>query len=212
MLTPTRLRAGLVAVAAAMSFSEIVAPGATGAPSQTVSLPGTSFEIALGSAAFEQGSTRIKPELLRAIAAWLSSNHGFEPIDAPPAVAFATREAMAAVRHRDIRDNRLTSQAVIGHGAAPHASTVVAIYDDVSRTIHLSETWTGSTPTELSILVHEMVHHLQNLAGMRFACHEERERLAYAAQQDWLALFGRDLFTDFDTDAFTLMARTHCAY
>ena len=47
---------------------------------------------------------------------------------------------------------------------------------------------------------------------MTFACAAEREQLAYAAQRDWLALFGRDLFTDFDTDAFTLMARTHCAH
>jgi hypothetical protein len=218
MLIPTRFRASLVVFAAAMSFTgegralDVVARSATGSAPQTVGLPGTGFEIAPGSAAFEPGSTRIKPELLRAIVGWLSSNYGFEPIDAPPAVAFATRAAMAAIRHRDLRDNRSTSQAAIDHGGSPHASTVVAIYDDVARTIYLPETWTGSTPTELSILVHEMVHHLQNLAGMTFACHEERERLAYAAQRDWLTLFGHDLFTDFDTDAFTLMARTHCAH
>jgi len=55
-----------------------------------------------------------------------------------------------------------------------------------------------------------MVHHLQNLAGMKFACSGEREKLAYQAQQEWLALFGRNLFEDFDTDAFTLLVRTAC--
>lgn len=63
-----------------------------------------------------------------------------------------------------------------------------------------------------SVLVHEMVHHLQNLAGLTYACPEEREQLAYAAQQDWLALLGRNLFTDFGSDAFTLTARTHCVH
>jgi hypothetical protein len=47
---------------------------------------------------------------------------------------------------------------------------------------------------------------------MKFACLEAREKLAYAAQRDWLALFGRDLFTDFETDPFTLLVRTECIY
>jgi hypothetical protein len=82
----------------------------------------------------------------------------------------------------------------------------------VDRTIYLPKTWTGDTPVELSILVHEMVHHLQNLAGMTFACPGAREKLAYAAQKDWLALFGHDLFTEFETDAFTLLVRTECGF
>jgi hypothetical protein len=180
---------------------------------RTVSLPGTGFHIAVGAAVVEQGSTRIEPGVLTAVAAWLSSNYDLPPADEPPAIAFVPREAMAALRHGNARsDHWSASRGKTDQGAAPHASTVVAIYDDLDRTIYLPEGWTGSTPTELSVLVHEMVHHLQNLAALPFACHEEREQLAYAAQREWLALFGRDLLTDFGTDAFTLMARTHCAY
>jgi hypothetical protein len=40
----------------------------------------------------------------------------------------------------------------------------VAIYVDPERTIYLSNEWTGSGIAYLSVLVHEMVHHLQNLA------------------------------------------------
>jgi hypothetical protein len=191
----------------------MVARGETGAPSQTVRLPGTAFEIVVGSTAFEQGSNKIKPELLRAIAAWLSSNYGLVPIGEPPAVAFVPAETMTALRNRDSHSDEWSAiQGIADHGGAPHASSVVAIYDDLDRTIYLPAAWTGSTPTELSVLVHEMVHHLQNVAGMTFACNEEREQLAYAAQRDWLALFGRDLFTDFGTDAFTLLLRTQCIY
>ena len=207
--------AGLLVFPAASSPSQDAQPGpgeSMVSPAQTVGLLGTRFEYMVGSTAFEPGSNRIKPELLAAIAAWLSSNYELEPMDEPPAVAFVPMEVMSALQHRDVQsDNGSTSQAIIDGGTS-QSSTVVAIYDDLGKTIYLPQGWSGSTPTELSLLVHEMVHHLQNLAGMTFACHEEREQLAYAAQQDWLALFGRDLFSDFGTDAFTLMARTQCAY
>jgi hypothetical protein len=180
---------------------------------QAVRLPGTAHEVAVEASALEPGSDRIKPEVLSAVAAWLSSNYDLPPIDEPPAIAFGPSEAIAALRHRDPRpDSRPSSQAAIGGDEAPHASTIVAVYDDATRTIYLPDGWTGGSAVELSVLVHEMVHHLQNLAALTYACPEEREQLAYAAQQDWLALFGRDLFADFGTDPFTLMARTHCAY
>jgi hypothetical protein len=70
--------------------------------------------------------------------------------------------------------------------------------------------WTGKTPAELSILVHEMVHHLQNVGQLQFACPEEREELAYKAQDQWLGLFGHDLLHDFDMDAFTIAVKSKC--
>jgi hypothetical protein len=40
----------------------------------------------------------------------------------------------------------------------------VAVYDDLTKTIFLPHSWKGETPADLSVLVHEMVHHLQNNA------------------------------------------------
>lgn len=87
---------------------------------------------------------------------------------------------------------------------------VEAFYDDKTRTIFLPQGWTGRSPAELSLLVHEMVHHVQNVAGLTYACPEEREKIAYAAQRQWLALFGRDLMRDFKIDPMTLLVRTNC--
>ena len=87
---------------------------------------------------------------------------------------------------------------------------VVAVYVDDDRMVYLPEDWTGSTPAELSVIVHEMVHHLQNEAGLKFACLEVREDVAFAAQARWLALFGTDLQTEFGIDPFTLLVRTNC--
>jgi hypothetical protein len=89
---------------------------------------------------------------------------------------------------------------------------VNAIYDDASRTIYLPEQWTGATPAEVSLLVHELVHHLQNVAGLKFDCAEAREKLAYSAQARWLELFGKTLVDEFSLDPMTVLVRTNCFY
>jgi len=52
----------------------------------------------------------------------------------------------------------------------------------------------------------------QNLADMKFACLEERERLAYEAQGKWLAIFGKDLGEEFGIDLFTVIAKGLCTH
>jgi hypothetical protein len=89
-------------------------------------------------------------------------------------------------------------------------ATAEGWYDDATRTIHLPKGWTGASPAELSVLVREMVHHVQNVAGLVYASPEEREKLADAAQRQWLALLGRDLMEAFKRDPMTLLVRTNC--
>ena len=88
---------------------------------------------------------------------------------------------------------------------------VVALYDDQTKTIYLSDKWTGRTPAELSVLVHEMVHHLQNEAGTTYECPAEREKLAYEVQDKWLGLFGRNLEGEFEINGLALLISTSCA-
>jgi len=203
---------------AAVSFSGEMPPidsvirGSMTSTLQTVRLPGTAFDIVVGASAVEPGSTKINAELLPAIAGWLSSSYDLPANDDPPAIEFVPAETMLALRHGGVRvDLWSGSQADVGRiEGALISATTVALYDDTGKIIYLPEAWIGSTPVELSVLVHEMVHHLQNLAGIKFACLEARETLAYAAQQDWLALFGHDFFADFETDPFTLLVRTSC--
>jgi hypothetical protein len=99
-----------------------------------------------------------------------------------------------------------------GPASAVAPGDVMAAYDDDSRTIYLMEGWTGRSPAELSVLVHEMVHHLQASAGMRFACPAEREELAYRAQDAWLQLFDLDLKSAFGIDRTTVLIATVCTY
>ncbi len=87
---------------------------------------------------------------------------------------------------------------------------VAAFYDDNGQTIYMEEGWTGSTAAETSVLVHEMVHHLQNMAGHEYDCPAAREELAYRAQAEWLELFGRSLESEFGLDPLTMLVRTNC--
>ena len=87
---------------------------------------------------------------------------------------------------------------------------VVAIYDDSNRTIYLPDTWKGDTPAEQSILVHEMVHHLQNRGSVKYDCPGAREKPAYLAQRTWLANYGLNLEDEFQVDMFTIVTMWAC--
>ncbi len=150
------------------------------------------------SAAPEAAQPRDAPPLLDTIVLWLSANFDLPSSKQTP--------RLATLPEADLVTMRYGPEAQVAPGQ------VVALYDDASGTIYLSEGWSGRSPAELSVLVHEVVHHLQSSAEQRFACPAERERLAYRAQGEWLALFGETLATAFDIDAATLLVGTVCIH
>jgi hypothetical protein len=118
---------------------------------------------------------------------------------------------MIALRERGVASDH-RSETIIGGGstAASQQPDIVALYDDELRTIYLPSDWRGHTAAELSIVVHEMVHHIQNTGHLKYECGEAREKLAFKAQEQWLGLFGQDLETQFGLDSLTLLVRTNC--
>jgi hypothetical protein len=48
--------------------------------------------------------------------------------------------------------------------------------------------------------------------ALKHECPQEREKLAYLAQERWLGLFGHSLESDFDLDPFSLLVKTRCFY
>ncbi|MGB8433021.1 MAG: DUF6647 family protein [Burkholderiales bacterium] len=62
------------------------------------------------------------------------------------------------------------------------------------------------------MLVHAMVHHLQNEAGLKYGCPGEREKLVYAAQDRWLGRTGQNLMDEFALDPMTMLVRTNCLF
>ena len=119
---------------------------------------------------------------------------------------------MATLRYTGLLTAR-TREAVTVAEQPMHAKQmrqVVAVYNDQNKTIYLPNGWKGRTPAELSMLVHEMVHHLQNVAGLKYECPQAREKLAYEAQGRWLELFGLNLENEFEIDPLALILTTQC--
>jgi len=150
--------------------------------------------------------------LLAMIALWLSFNFSLPAISDPPKIEIVSAQDILFKRHSAFTPQ--AQQALLAAGRGSNTSgkgrQAVAIYDEGARTIFLTEGWSGKSPADLSVLVHEMVHHMQSMNKMTYACPAAREELAYAAQDKWLNMFGRNLFDEFDLDAFTLKVSTTC--
>jgi hypothetical protein len=152
--------------------------------------------------------------LMTVMVTWLSINFGLPANDEHPHVRLASATEMTALRQSRLASIRAAGAAdEIGDAAQlEFGHSVQAIYDDQSRTIYLPEGWTGETPAEVSVLVHELVHHMQNVAGLTYDCSEAREKPAYQAQARWLELFGQNLADEFEIDAMTILVRTNCMH
>jgi Domain of unknown function (DUF6647) len=59
-------------------------------------------------------------------------------------------------------------------------------YDPQSSTIYLVEPWSQDNPHDVSVLLHELVHHRQQMAR-NWECPNAQELPAYRLQDKWLA-------------------------
>ena len=175
---------------------------------QKVRIPGTDFVVQADTPPAALRGAQPAPELLRAIVAWLASEFQLPRPAVYPAIRFESSARITTFRHTGLLSDDARDMAAVPKGQRE----VVAAYDPLGRTILLPERWSGATPAELSILVHEMVHHLQNVAHTKYECPQASEELAYAAQERWLNLFGRNLAADFGIDGLTLLVSTKCMY
>jgi hypothetical protein len=148
---------------------------------------------------------------LTSIARWLSTNFDLPESDELPRIEFVSAAHLAILRYKGLSPDQWRQGNVNDPAArADLQHEIVAAYSDLTKTIFLTEGWTGSTPAEESVLVHEMVHHLQNLGKLRYECPQAREKLAYDAQNEWLKLRKLELEKEFEVDMFTIIVRSAC--
>lgn len=135
--------------------------------------------------------------LINILTLWLSLILSLPAPADHPRVEYVMPQRLAALRH-----------GAVGSGGREQA--IMGVYDGVSKTIFLRADWDSRSPSDVSVLVHELVHYMQDRASLRFECAGAREAQAYDAQQRWLALYGIDLERAFGVDAMTLKIRTAC--
>jgi hypothetical protein len=155
-------------------------------------------------------ATRLAEGLLDQILSWLASNFDLPAIKDRPAIKFASKMKLAMMIAQDRAHFQGLTQAEANDQLRQRQ--VVALYDNTSKTIFLPDDWIGTLPVDQSVLVHEMVHHIQNLAELKFECPMAREKLAYLAQDKWLGRFGMSLEREFDVDMFTVLISSACVY
>jgi hypothetical protein len=177
-------------------------------PPAAVRIPGTDYAITFGNRLAPLREAYPDHALLRAIVTWLADNFDLPRSDDLPEVKRETASRIMALHY----NGALSDGPQFMRGAPAGLRPVIATYDSSSHTIYLPEDWAGRTPAELSILVHEMVHHLQRLARRKQECAEASETLAFDAQDKWLRLFGSDLETEFQIDGFTRVVAALCIH
>ncbi len=143
------------------------------------------------------------PVLVKLAIGWVAAELGVPMPETLPRVAFADEETMRGIR-----------AAVEGDpvGAASPDATLLAMYDTISGTIFLPLGWTGQSTAEVSILMHEIVHHFQLLSREHFACPAAREKLAYEVQGRWLEVHGESLEAAFGISPMFLLVATNCTF
>lgn len=72
------------------------------------------------------------------------------------------------------------------HGVTDRSGGKIrGLYDAEEQTIYLTQPWSASNPRDVSVLLHELVHHRQ--AGQHWYCAQAQEWRAYQIQAQWLA-------------------------
>jgi hypothetical protein len=145
-------------------------------------------------------SSQSRPDgsVLRELAKFLEKDTSFGKVESFPAIEFMGEQEMKVLRY----GSRLLETDV----------SVVSLYDRKSSTIYLPVGWQGHSPAELSMLVHEMVHYLQDRAGKTFACPQQQEDEALTIQELWLVAHGTNLEKEFGIDPFTRLTAALCYY
>ena len=157
---------------------------------------GSGFEIVIGERHLDPGG-----RLLEALTTWVGAELG-QPIPTLlPKLVFKPVGQVSALRLK-----QYASEIIQQHGRPD----ILSIYDSREKIIYLADTWTGATAADLSVLVHELVHHFQEAHQSKFECDAAREAKAFELQEKWLKLFGRSLEKEFQIDPFTLLVRTSC--
>jgi hypothetical protein len=170
----------------------------------TVVAPRIEHNIAPDAMAVRAGDPERRRAFLDSLVVWLSKNFDLPAHFEHPTIKFVSAQAIVAMRYAAFLNDPTKVAAARGD--------VVSVYNTETHTIYMREDWNGGTPAEVSILVHEMVHHLQAKSHLKFACPQEREQIAFRAQQRWLDAFDTDLEREFELDPFTVLVNSNCGF
>jgi hypothetical protein len=105
---------------------------------------------------------------------------------------------------------KFVSQDVLKNRSGAGHSTM-ALYERNTATIYLPSDWDGTLMYDRAMLLHEVVHHVQEFNSVPARCAAERERQGYAVTLKWLAEQGvADPYAVLQVDDFTIAILSAC--
>ncbi len=127
---------------------------------------------------------------------WIATRSGWNATMAPP-VHLAAPAQLARMLY--------------GDKAAADRICPTALYSIDRHEIYLSTSWNTDDLRDRSVLLHELVHHLQILNKVKVDCPALYDRQAYALQAAWLREQGIDEpYSFLRLDEFTIYTTTRC--
>ena len=117
----------------------------------------------------EKPTSHIEPNTVANLMAWVTNETGWTVREAP---------SIRFVSYADIV--KIYSE---GKGTDYH---VESLYSETDHTIYLPNSWRSDDLRDRSILLHELVHHLQYLNNVKVICSSESEWQALELQVTWL--------------------------
>ena len=109
-------------------------------------------------------------EILTALLLWIGANSNYNTDVPVPTVIFMNEQEMNQAYYK--------GQEPVGelHG----------FYHLEQDIIILKDTWDRHNPWDLSILLHEVVHYVQDINEIQFQCNMEMEQMSWPLQQEYL--------------------------
>jgi hypothetical protein len=134
--------------------------------------------------------------LILALMTWASAQTGLPVPEVQPIVKHATAEQMWHMARPGTEYDAAGSQQYLGL----YANGVMWLRDD----------WSVESVRDVSILLHEVVHHMQEEAGQEYPCRGASERVAHEAQFAWLEAAGLDPFETIGINGLYYVMVTTC--
>ena len=131
-------------------------------------------------------------EILTALMIWLGANTPFSTNFDVPKVVFLPQNQLEQMFYGD---NKYEPDQL--HG----------MYNKEIDTIFLPDDWDRREAWDMGVLVHEMVHYLQDMNEMKFACSREMEKKAWPIQQYYLK---KEHDYDWDYDKLWFIVISSC--
>ena len=149
-------------------------------------------------------------ELVMSLMLWISTATGWA-IPEPPNITYIEdgRKLFLMSYGCDTEPNQDICKAYTGENGA----TILALYNNETKTVFLNKDFWPTSTKDQSILLHELVHHMQYSRDYnlyRRKCQGEIEKEAYDLQEKWLANYGWTLQKTIDLGPLLRHILTNC--